>query len=232
MKTPVRNIFLFIFFVCVHTVYSQNIKITEKGIEGYFRGEHTRGSDFLSELSAIGAIELEDMFLFRGGLSLGRTIIDTEINTLLSVQYAPFKNIPLSFSVSYIYNGLPEYKANTHSLFPFISYKAERAGISLGVNLRFSSFFGGAAQFESMLAFYGYFYLINGYTIRFGIGGGTFNDFEVKNLGAYSLSLLASIRLNDSWLIVNDIEFMQSGGDGLTTAFYGIAFRTGVKFTW
>ncbi|MCL2805103.1 MAG: hypothetical protein FWD26_04110 [Treponema sp.] len=244
-----KLIAVLLFFTCLQYIYtleteeefseentdiesSCKINITLKQIEGYFRGEHTRGNDFLYELSAIGAIELESKYLFRGGLSFGWTLSDLEVNTFIGTAYSPFAKIPLSFSVSYIYNGLPVYENHTHSILPFISYHAKRAGISLGANFRFTRFFGEKAQFETVLSFYTYLNFVNNETLRIGIGCGNFNDFYAKNLGALFLNVYASIRLNEKWQIANEIDFMQSGLDGLTTTTYGISIRTGVKYTW
>jgi len=180
----------------------------------------------------IGTLELEEQLAFRGGLSVGRTIVDTEINTLLSTIYTPFSNIPLGFSVSYIYNGLPEYKTHTNSIIPLISYNGRIAGISLGTTFRFTRFFSENAQFETILAFYGYANFVNTENLTIGFGAGNIRDFQAKNLGAFSLDLTASIQLNDNWKVINQIELMQSGADGLTTTLYGMAFRAGVKYLW
>ena len=219
-----------IFLICIQNAHS--LDITGIEAQGFYRGEYTRGNDFLNELSAIGNLELEEKLMFRGGLAVGKTIVDTEINTLLSAIYTPFSDIPLGVSVSYIYNGLPEYKTHANSIIPLISYKANIAGISVGVNLRFTRFFSESAQFESILSFYGYFNFINTEIVTIGIGAGNINNFHTKNLGAFSLDLNSKIKLNDNWLVINEIELMQSGADGLTTNLYGMAFRTGVKYSW
>jgi len=216
--------------ICIQNANSLEIS----GIEAFafYRGENKRGSDFLNELSVIGILELEEKLAFKGGISVGRTIIDTEVNALLSTIYTPFSNIPLGFSVSYFYNGFPEYEVHANSIMPLVSFNGRLAGISLGTSFRFTHFFGESAQFESILTFYGYFNFVNTQILTIGIGAGNIKDFHTKNLGAFSLDLNAFIHLNENWTIINQLEIMQSGADGLTTNLYGMAFRAGVKYSW
>ena len=221
---------LLLFLICTPNTHSLEISGIEA--QAFYRGEYTRGNDFLNELSAIGTLGLGEILTFKGGFAVGRTIVDTEISTLLSTIYTPFSAIPLGFSVSYIYNGLPEYEAHAHSIVPLVSFNGRIAGVSLGVNFRFTEFFGDTAQIESFLTFYGYANFVNTEVLTIGVGAGNFRDFQSKNLGAFSLDFNASIKIFDNWTLMNQVEWMQSGADGLTTTLYGIAFRTGVKYSW
>jgi len=218
-------------FFCLQDVYSVEINITDKKIEGYYRGVHTRSFRFSNEISAIGAVKLGDTFTTRGGLGISLT--DSETNIFLNANYLPFSRIPsLNFSVSYLYNDIPIFQTRVNSIMPIISYHLTRAQVSIGSNFRFTHFFEESTVFETVLSFYIAYNIINSDLLRIGIGCGNFKDFYFNNLGAYSLNLYGDIRLNSNLVIVNDIEFMQSGGDGLTTTFYGIGIRAGIKFTW
>jgi hypothetical protein len=222
-----------IFLFSMQAVYG--IDITEKEVEAYLTGEYTRGFIYNGNISAVGGIELNNILKFRGGFSIGKSAGSTDLDAFAGVRFSPFSGlhlIPLNFSLSYIYNGFPEYETNTNSILPFISYNTPRAGISMGLNLRFTSFFGETAQFESILSFRAYYNFLNDETLRVGISAGNFSEFYAKNMGAYSLSLNAVIRLNDNWSIINEFEVMQSGGDGFTTTFYGFGWRGGARFTW
>jgi len=227
-----NKLFLFIFFICSRNVYSLDMHITGKEIETSLRGEYNRTFYQYGEISAVGAIELNNRYKVRGGLSFGASAFDNDINTFINAGCSPFLKFPLNFSVSYIYNGLPEYEAHTHSIMPIVSFNAKRAGISIGPNFRLSSFFGEPAIFESILSFYVYFNLINNNTLHIGTAWGNYNDFHAKNIGAYSLDFYAIIRLHANWNIISEVELMQSGGDGLSSAFYGISCRAGVKYSW
>jgi len=230
MKKKVITIFILIFFFGIHNVNA--LEITEKGIEAYLRMEFNRSFNYYGDISAIGFIELNNRYTFRGGFSLGKAADITDFNTFISARYSPFRNLPLHFSVSYIYNNLPEYGVHTSTIVPVISFNASRAGISIGSNFRFTSFFKESAQFESILSFYGYFNIINDDILKIGTGLGNFSDFHAENLGAFSLFIYSTIQMNSRWVIVNEFEILQSGIDGFTTAFYGFAWRGGVKFTW
>jgi len=225
------NIILFaLFLFCLSGLYS--LEITEIEAAGWYRGVHTRSLDFVNEFSAIGTIELEDKYTFKGGLAYGRSLSGNDINTLVNATWSPFEHVPLGFSVTYFYNGLPQYETHTNSIFPYVSWEAKRYGFSVGCTFRFTRFFRESAQYEPVLTFNGYVNFINIDAICIGFGFGNYDTFHVGSVASFSPKLYAKIRLDDNWQITNDIEVMQSGADGLTTTLYGIAFRTGVKYSW
>jgi len=206
--------------------------ITAKEVEAYIRGEYNRSFTYYGDISVIGSIELINQIKFRGGISLGKASGYTDINTFINTEYSPFSSVPVSFSLSYRYNGITEYQNHIHTILPIVSYNARRAGISVGPSFRFTSFFNNDLQFESILSFYGYINFVSNDSFTVGAGFGTFNDFNAKNLGAYSFSVFALMRLDNNWSIYNEVELMQSGGDGLSTAFYGFSWRGGARYSW
>ena len=232
MKNSIKVLLLPLFLICIQNAYSLEAPVSKLDVEAYAGGNFTRGSQFMCEIAGICSVELNDTLGFRGGLSVGRTMIDTDINALVNIYYSPFENLPLSFSVAYIYNGLPEYEAHTSSIIPFVSFNARIAGIMLGMNFRFSSHFGESAQFETVLSFYGYFNFINNDRIRIGIGAGNLKDFHSNNMGAISMNLFAELPIAENLIFLNDVEYMQSGMDGLTATLFKISFHTGVKISW
>ena len=230
MKVTSVKIFLLIFFITLNNIHA--VEITDGGIEAYLRGEYNRAFNYYGDISAIGSIELNNMYIFKFGFSLGKAAVSTNINTHTSASISPFSRIPLDFHIIYIYNGIPDYDNHTHTILPLVSFNAARAGISIGPSLRFVSFFNEGAQFESILSFSIYFNFINNDKLCIGLGFVNFNDFQAKNFGAYSLKLNTIIRLDDKWQIVNDLELSQSGGDGFSTVFFGFGWRGGVKYKW
>jgi len=197
---------------CIQIVYG--IDLTYKEIETYITGAYNRGVNFNAGIAAAGGIELNKICKLRSGFSFGKSKDISDINAFISGKYSPFSELPLSFSLLYIYNNLLEYKTYVHSILPFISFNKSRAGISLGSNLRFSSFFEETAIFESMISFCGYFNFINNEILRIGISAGNINEFNARNFGTYSFFLNTVIRLNDKLFLLNDFELLQSGGDG------------------
>ncbi|MCL2443709.1 MAG: hypothetical protein FWD13_09660 [Treponema sp.] len=206
--------------------------ITAIEVEAYIRSEHNRSFTYYGDMSAIGAIELIDQIKFRGGIAIGRATGYTDINTFINAEYSPFSNVPVSFSLSYRYNGIIEYINHTHTILPIVSYNTKLAGISIGPSFRFNSIFNESPQFESILSLYGYINFVNNDSFKIGMSAGTFNDFYARNLGAYALSVYALMRLDKNWSIYNEVELAQSGGDGLSTAFYGFSWRGGARYSW
>jgi len=209
--------------------------ITGKELEFYLRSEYNRSNIFNGELSILSNLVFLEKTKLTMGVSIGRTKNNTDINTLIRFNYSPFTKkylSYLSFSLAYIFNRIPEYETSVHSLLPFITYGSSRAGISIGMNLRFTSFFKEKSQFESRLTFNGYVNFVDTEKMQIGLSAGTFSDFNAKNLGAYSLKLNIIINLNKNWTIINDVEVLQSGGDGFSTTFYGFAWRGGARYSW
>jgi hypothetical protein len=230
MKAAGVKIFFLLFLITQNNIHA--VEITDGEIEAFLRGEYNRVFNYYGDISAIGSIELNNLFLFRLGFSLGKAADSTNINTHTSAAVAPFPRIPLAFHILYIYNGIPDFENHTHTLLPLISFNAAIAGISLGPSLRFTSFFGESAVFESVISFSIYFNFINNDKLRIGLSFVNFNDFQAKNFGAYSLMLNTVIRMDEKWQIINDLEISQSGGDGFSTVFFGFGWRGGIKYKW
>jgi len=209
--------------------------ITEVELEVYLGAEYNRSNFNNGSIILAAGIEFIDLIYARGGFSYCQSTLGIDLNSFVNIRFSPFSQqylSPLSFAVSYIYNGMIDLDVHMHSILPMISYMTDRAGASIGLSLRFTSFFGEDPQFESVLSFYGYFNFIMTETFVLGIGAGTMNDFYARNMAAIWLNLNADFHLNKNFSIYNKIEIMQSGMDGLTAAFYGFAWQGGVKFSW
>jgi hypothetical protein len=230
MKAKSAIIFLLITLISLNKIHA--VEITESEIEAFLTGEYNRAFNYYGDISAIGSIKLNNMFVFKAGFSLGNAAGSINIETHTSAAIFPFSGIPLDFRVLYIYNGKPDYEKHSHTILPLVSFNTAVFGISAGFSLRFTSYFNEPAIFESVLSFSVYFNFINNDKLCIGMGIGNFNDFQAKNFGAYSLKLNTEIRLDKNWQIINDLELLQSGGDGLSTVFFGFGWRGGVRYKW
>jgi len=243
MKIGSVKIFLLVFFISISNIYfaeSQQISNNEESspkkikgeIDAYLNGQYNRIFNYYGDISAIGSLELNNIFAFRLGFSLGIAGDIINVNTHTSAAVIPFSKIPFDFRVIYIYNAIPDYENNTHTILPLFSFNVARAGISLGPSLRFTSFFNEKPVFETIISFSAHINFINNDSLCIGISVSNFNEFQAKNFGAYSLKLNTTIRLNSQLRILNEFELSQSGGTGLSTAFLGFGWRGGVIFTW
>jgi predicted phosphodiesterase len=220
-----RIIFVSVFCILPQSIYA--IDITGKGLEVYLRGEYNRGVGGCVDLSVAGGLKPLGMLTLRGGLSAGGLAGAPAIKAFSAAAAGPFSNVPLQFSLLYIYNGLLGYDVHTHSILPVVSYNTARVGISYGPDFRFTSFFGEAAQFEPINSFSAYFDIINNEKRRLEAIVGNFGDFYAGNMGAYSLKLNYAEFIGGNWAVVNEIELLQSGSDALSANFYGLAWRGG-----
>ena len=230
MKAASVKIFLLVFFISLGNIHA--VDITGSEIEAFLRGEYNRVFNYYGDISAIGSLKLNKMFVFKAGFSLGNAADSTNIKTHTSAAITPFLGIPLNFHVMYIYNEIPDYENKSHTILPLVSFNTAVFGASIGPGLRFTSFFDELAIFESIISVSVYFNFINNDKLCIGISAANFNDFQVRNFGAYSLKLGTEVRLDGNWQIINELEFLQSGGDGLTTAFFGFGWKGGVRYTW
>jgi len=220
------------FVICVQEIHALDIEITGKEIEAHIREEYNRGYYISGDISAIGAVELNNRLKFRMGVSVGGAEGITDIKVFTNARFSLLAKRPLGVGISWMYNGLPEYEAHSHTLLPVIFYNAKYAGISIGPGFRFTSFFNEPAIFESTLSISVYANFINNEKLRIGVSLANFNDFQANNFALYSLCFNSAIHINRQWSLLNELELKQSGGDGLSAAFYGAALRTGAKFSW
>jgi hypothetical protein len=226
-----RKLFPFVFFFILNNLFA-DVQITEKEAGLDFRGEYNRALGGSANLSAAGALELNKLYTFSGGISLGDIDGEIDIKTFAQGRIGPLFDVPLYFSLAYIYNGLPAYENHSHTILPLAAFYGRWAGIGIGPGLRFTGFFGGKPLFESMISFAAYVNFVNNKRLCIGIGLANFSDFYAGTMGAYFLSLNSLILLNEHWSLINNIELLQSGSVALTANFYGIAYRGGFRFTW
>jgi hypothetical protein len=231
-SVTVREICVFILFISIQNIQAMDTEITLKEVEARLGGEYSRSHDFYGDISAIGAVELNNRLAVKTGFSAGMTRDVTDIKAFSGARLRLLEKWPLGLGLSWIYNGLPEYKAHSHTLLPCFSWYAKYGGITIGPSFRFTSFFNEPAIFESTLSISVFVNFINNEKIRIGAILANFNDFQTSNFGHYLLCLNSALRINRRWTLLNEVEATQSGGDGLSAVFYGLAMRGGVKFTW
>jgi len=228
----VRKIIILVFLICVREIHALDIEITGKEVEAHLGGEYNRSYNFFCDISSIGSIELNHRLKFKTGLSLGWAEKITDIKLFNNARFNLLKKWPLGVGLSWMYNGLPEYEAHSHTLLPVIYYNAKYGGISIGPGFRFTSFYREPAIFQPTLSISVYANFVNNEKLRVGVSLANFNDFQANNFALYSLCFNSAVRINRQWSILNELELKQSGGDGLSAAFYGVAMRGGARFTW
>jgi hypothetical protein len=231
-KLTMRKIFLPFFLLCLYNIHALDIEMTDKNVEARAVAGYNRSYYFYGAIAAIGAAELNNRLVFKSGLSFGWAEDITEVKIFSGTKYRLLESRPLELSLAWIYNGLPEYEAHSHTVLPMVSYNARRAGIAIGPGFRFTSFLGESAIFEPTLSVYGYINIINNESLCIGVGLGNVNDFQAGNFMALFLNLYTTVKINDQWSIINELDIKQSGGDGLAANFYGIVWRGGARFSW
>ena len=227
-----HKVFLLIIFITAQNLFAQDLVITGKETGFDFRYEYNRSMVYSLDFAASGALELNGLYTIGGGFSLGDLGGIYDIKTYIGGKAGPLFGNLVSFSLSYIYNGLPAYGFHSHSLLPVVYLDSRWAGIAVGTSLRFTRFFGESPLFEHILSFCGYVNFINNDRLVLGISVANFGDFYAGNMGSYSIRINSLITIDDQWSVTGVIELLQSGGTGLTTSFYGIAFKGGFRYSW
>jgi hypothetical protein len=231
-KRCITKIIMLVFFIFIRKIYALDIEITGKEAEAHLMWEYNRSYNFYGDISAIGAIELNNRLKFKTGISVGGAEGVTDIRIFTNTRFGLPVKWPFGLGLIWIYNGLPEYEAHSHTLLPCFSFNARYAGIAIGPSFRFTNFYEEPAIFESTLSISVYANFINNNKLRIGVILANFNDFQIHNFALYSLSVYSTVQINRRWSVLNELELKQSGGDGISAAFYGVAMRTGAKFAW
>jgi hypothetical protein len=221
-----------ILFLSLNKLHGTEINITGKEACFYVTPEFNRAFLFCWDIAAVGNVTLNERYTIKSGFALGTVGINFDIKGFAGGEAAPFAAVPVSFGLDYQYNGVPEFENHIHSLKLLVSYKRKWAGVSVGHNFRFTSFFGETAVFEPNYACSVYVFFINNELFRLGLKAANFDEFTVGNIGAYFLNLNSMVRLNEKTSIINEIETRQSGSVALASNFYGIVYRGGVLFSW
>ncbi|MCL2762497.1 MAG: hypothetical protein FWD36_04725 [Treponema sp.] len=231
---------VFLFFLCLSGISAESpesssaVQLTKKELGFAVRGEYNRTFASGGDFALFGALELNERYTFKAGFALGNIDNDAEIKAFSSGHISPFSKVPLCFNFSYMYYSLPEpiYDYHAHSLLPYLSLDGHWAGLAVGYNFRFITFFDEPPMYEPALAFLGYVNFLHNEKLRVGLSCANFSEFYMGNMGAYSFKLSSDIHVTGRWTILFELELLQSGGDGLTSTFYGIAYRGGVRFAW
>lgn len=227
-----KIIMIFIFLICLGNLRALDIAITDKEIEGCMNAEFNRTLFFIGGLSETVRIEFNDRLAVKGGGSLGWARDITDIKLFANAAYRPLANLPLEVKFAWVYDDMPEFEVYSNAIAPFISWNAKYVGISVGIGFRLTSFFGERNLFELLLPIKVYANFINNEKICFGMSFANFNDFRMDSFISFVLGLNVSFRIDELLAIVSELEYKHSGADGLTSAFYGIAWKGGVKFKW
>jgi hypothetical protein len=225
----------FLFAIAVQGLYA--LDLTGLEAEWDIKPEFNRAFYYCLDTSLAGAVEINNYFTMGGGLSLGWMGFATgdsvpAYNAFGKAEYRFPIRFPLELGFLYIYNGMPDYKTDIHTMLPLLSSKWKWAGLSLGTTLRYTAYDRGSPIFEPILAFLVFVNFINTDQMRIGLKIANFNDFLAGNMGSYFLNLYSSIEIGRRLYFINEVELYQTGSIGLTAAFYGIAYRGGIKYQW
>jgi hypothetical protein len=222
----------FFSFFCVSGIYGLDIAVTQKEVSAALMPEYTRVFSQGVTVLSTGLLELNDCVTVKGGIAFWAASSVLETDTFVRGEYALPLSVPLYVDFSYIYNGLPDYKTHTHTLLHTVMIKGRRAGASVGINLRFTSFYGDWVLFEPIIAFSGYINFYSSERFTIGIRCANYSEFQAGNFGSYFLGVNNIIRFSKLIALTNDLELRQAGSTGLSAVFYGIAYRAGVVFSW
>jgi len=210
----------------------QGIKITNLEAELFLNGDFNRTSIFVGSISAAGKIEFNDRLAIKEGVSLGMTQYINNIKSFTNVTYRILADWPLDFKAAWVYNGFPEYETHSHAIVPIIAWNGKYFGISVGYGARFTSFFGEIPLIEHMLPMGIFVNFLNNEKICVGMSLANYTDFQIDSFIAFALAAKVSVKVNEHFTIINELELRQSGADGLTNIVHGVVWKGGAKLSW
>jgi hypothetical protein len=221
---------ILLFFISPLRGFGFSITGGELGLE-LMPGYNRSYSRYLT-VSTSGSLVFDGFHTLKSGVSLWKAGTAYEINASAGFREKPFPAFPLYVYLSYIFSALPDYEVHIHTVLPMVGINGKYAGITLGTNLRFSSFFDEPAIFESILAFEGYVNFYSTKKFRIGLRAANFNDFSAGNFGSYYIALNSRIAVTDLLFLTNGLELRQTGSVGLAFRPYDIAYKAGITAAW
>jgi hypothetical protein len=202
----------------------------EFGVELKF--QYNLGFACCTDFSVFASVDFKGFFLLKGGITAGHTGNVFDINSFLLGRFSlPFYT-PLNVKLAYLYNGLPEYETNIHTILPLAGLEWKYFGFSAGTTLRFTGFWDNVFLFEALPAYSVHVTFINFKKVRAGFEWTNFSDYESGNLGSYAYRLKSRIRVTDRLAVTNNFEISISGSISRLVSVYGYAYKGGVVFSW
>lgn len=233
-----KSTYIVFFLLISGNVCGFTLKVTGAEVGLLFRPEFNLSSNYSWDIAAIGSLELNDQFVFKGGFTAGRIWDITAVNAQGSAEYnfPFFKHVPLSLRAVYIYNGMPDYEMNIHSIIPFATFGLLYFGVeikaSVGYLMRFTAFRESPAVFEGILQ---YSIDVNFYNSEYGnigIGFSNFDDFSARDLASYSFGLKSRLRLLSRIFIINELRIDLGENVARLSSIYAMVYKGGVVFSW
>jgi len=209
------------------------IKITNMEVEYLIISDFNRTYNFVGGFSATGKIEFNNRVAVKEGIYLNYWPEDVNmIKIFTNATYRILANLPLDVKLAWAYNGLPDYETHSHAVAPIISWNDKFFGISAGYGFRFTSFFSERPLIEHMLPMGIYVNFINNKKICVGMSLANYTDFQIDSFIEFALAAKVSLRIDNHLTLINELEFRQSGIDGLTAAVHGVVWKGGAKLSW
>jgi hypothetical protein len=233
MKTLIKSGALC--FLVASKLYGFDLSVTEARLGLGINPEYNRSFYYSWDIAAFGSVELNKSFVLWSGVSMGQTRDIFDINIQASAEYiVPFFRpyVPLHLKFAYIYNGLPDYKTDIHTLLPTVSLKWRWLGGSIGYTLRYTSFDSEPPLSETILAYSMYVSFYNTEKTAIWLSLANFSDFVSRNLGSYSFYLNNRFSITELIDITSEMEIAVSGNVGHIASVYGIALKEGIVFKW
>ena len=248
---------IIIFLICIRNIHAQDagitnvqdiensstqntensndhgIKITNVEIEYFLISDFNRTINYIGGFSTAGKIEFNNRVTVKEGVYLNYCPENVNIIKLFTnAAYRILADLPLEINAAWVYNGLPDYETHSHAIVPIISWNTKYYGISVGYGARFTSFFGEGSLVEHMMPMGLYVNFINNEKLCVGMSIANYTDFQIDSFIAFALAAKVSVRINNRLSIVNELEFRESGADGLTNIVHGVVWKGGAKLSW
>jgi hypothetical protein len=222
---------LFAFFVS-QSVYGLEIPAGSREFGLELEYQYNLGFAHCWNLSVFGSVEFNRFFLLKSGISAGYTGKVGNVNCFLLNRFSVPFYTPLNIKLAYLYNGLPEYETNIHTMLPLFGLEWKYFGFSLGTSLRFTGFWEGDYLFEVIPAYSACLTFLSLKKVQAHIEWANFSDYEAGNLGSYEYRLKSMVRLTNHLSITNCFEIAMSGSISRLVSVYAYSYRGGVVFSW
>ena len=225
---------LLCFCLALCEVNGNEIKITTIRGGAEFNPEFNRAFNYCWNFDCYGGIEFNRKLAFDSGFSIGKVGDEYAFNAFADGGWSLNFGRPVSFraNTAYLYNTIPEYKTDIHSIVPYSSLAWRRLDVSMGADLRFTLYDGTYIIFEPIFVFSLRYTIIDTKRLDLDICFFNLDRYLARNSNAYSLSFGSLIHLKGYIYLKNNLELLQTGSGSLAANFYGISYKGGIVFRY
>lgn len=228
-----------LFFICSSAAADGDFSITDFETKAELTVRYDKAFQYTYGADALLFIELNNAISIYNGLSYNLNNTYTEYTASLEIGInlgiiAPRIELLnyFSFNILYLFDSIPEYNVDIHSVIPYFSLNLSRFGVSFGPQMRWNNYFKEFTRYETIYNYMIRINLIKHNKINVDFAWGNFDYFYAGSYGEDYIRFVGTYIFNDKLRLSCTIDLYQAGRQGGTASLFGFSFKSGVIIKW